>query len=179
MNKKINFTITDKTQLTERIIEYFTKSGFTFVKTNDDTLKFIHSSSLFDTWTTNPLKWGSEIIVSINDNSVTADFCVDTDSQMNSSEEENVWNNFIVNFKSFMTDKTELRSLNNNIIKNVQKSRLLYIGWTVVGAFLGGFVGLYFSNLTGSKTIGYFTIPVMAALFLKQSINYKKHKNAL
>ena len=179
MNKQINFQVTDKTQLTERIIEYFTKSKFKCIEINEDNFKFTHSSLFFDTWTINPLKWGSEIIVSIKDNKVTAVFCVDTESQMKSVEEENVWNVFIGNFKTFLTDKKDLNILIKKKIANVKTSRLLYIGWTILGVIAGGLLGMFLTNLTGSKMIGYFSIPIMATFFLTKIINFRRKKNAL
>ena len=179
MIKQINFQVTDKTQLIERIIEYFIKSGFKCIEINEANLKFIHSSSFFDTWTTNPLKWGSEIIVSFNDNEVTAVFCIDIESQMKSVEEENVWNVFIDNFKTFLTDKKDLNVITKKKIANVKTGRLIYVSWTILGVVAGGFIGNFLTNLTGSKMIGYFIIPIMATLFLTKSINFRRKKNAL
>ena len=179
MNKQINFQVIDKTQLTERIIEYFTKAGFKCIEINEYNLKFIHSSSFFDTWATNPLKWGSEIIVSLYDNEVTAVFCIDTESQMKSVEEENVWNVFIDNFRTFLRDKKDLNIVTKKEIANVKTSRLIYVGWTILGVIAGGLTGMFLTNLTGSKMMGYFTIPIMATFFLTRSINFRRKKNAL
>ncbi len=123
MNKQISFQVTDNLQLTERIVTYFTKSGFKFIDSLDDKLKFIHNSSLLDTWTIDPLKWGSEIIISFNDKEVTADFYVDTDSQMNTVEEEKVWNTFIENFKLSLTDEKQWTDINKMVLSDVKKSR--------------------------------------------------------
>ncbi len=179
MYKQITLQVSDKIQLTERIIEYFTLSGFKFIETNEDNLKFIHNSSIFDTWRANPLKWGSEILVSFNQNQVTANFSIDTDSQMNSAEEEKVWTTFIINFKIFLTDIIEFKEINTKIITDVKRSKLIYIGWTVLGALVGGLIGVLFSNLTGSITLGYLTIPIVATLFLRKSIKFRKEKSPI
>ncbi|MFN0081814.1 MAG: hypothetical protein ACKVOM_04795 [Ferruginibacter sp.] len=128
MNKQINFQVKDKTQLTERIVEYFVKSGFRCNEINKEKLEFIHSSSLLNTWTTDPLKWGSKITVTINANELTADFCIDTDGQMNSIEEENIWIAFIDNFRTFISQKTDVNIAYKNSTASVKKSRLIYMG---------------------------------------------------
>ena len=179
MNKQLIFQVSDNTQMTERIIEYFTKSSFKLVDRDKDKLKFNHSSSFFDTWTTNPLKWGSEIVVSLRDNEVIADFCVDTESQMKSVEEMNIWSTFISNFKSYMIETKEFEILTKPNFKEVRKSRLIYIGWTIFGCILGGLASIYISKFTGNKTLSYFAIPIMATYFLAININNKKQKNAL
>lgn len=176
MNKQINFQITDKTQLTERIVDYFVKSKFKFVEINKDKLKFIHRSSFFDTWTTNPLEWGSEIIISLNDNELTAVFCVNTQGQMNSIEEENVWNGFIYNFRTFINEKSDFNMVYKKNTATVKKSRLIYVGWTILGVVVGGIMGIFLSNFTGSKLIGYFIMPAMATLFLNKSLQYRREK---
>lgn len=179
MKKQINFHITNDNKLSERVIHFFTQSGFKLVDSNKDNFKFIHSSSILETWTCNPLEWGSEITVSIKGKEVIADFYIDTDSQMNTVEEEKVWNNFIANFKSYLTENQAFQEVNKKIITQVKRSRLNYLSWAVIGTLVGGLVGVFFSNLTGYKILGYITIPIMATLFLKYRINYKKEKNAL
>lgn len=176
MNKQINFEVNDKTQLIERIVDYFVKSGFRCIEMNKDKLEFIHSSSLLNTWTTNPLEWGSKVTVSINDNELSALFYIDTDGQMNSIEEENIWNAFIDNFRTFISEKTDFNIVYKKNNATVKKSRLIYIGWTILGVVVGGIVSTLWSNLTGSKLIGYFIIPVMATLFLNKSLQYKREK---
>ncbi len=179
MNRQISFQLPGNLQLTDKIITYFTRSAFKFKGIKDDKLEFIQTASLFDTWTSNPLKWGSEIIVSINNNKVMADFFIDSGSQMNTVEEEKVWNTFIENFKLYMTDNKQLIGINEMILTDVKRSRIFYIGWSILGALTGGFVGVLISNLTGSKIFGYFTIPIMASLFLTNCIRYRKEKNAV
>ena len=179
MNKQLIFRVSDNTQIIERIIEYFTKSHFKLVDRDADKLKFSHSSSFFDTWTTNPLKWGSEIVVSLKDNEIISDFCIDTESQMKSVEEINVWSTFISNFESYITDTKKFKTLTKPNLKKVRNSRLIYIGLIILGCLLGGFISIYISKFTGNKTLGYFAIPIMATLFLTISINNKKQKNVL
>lgn len=165
MKRQINFQVNDKNQLTEKVIEYFTRSGFKFAGVNKDKLAFNHNSSLLDAWTTNPLTWGSEITVTLNDDEVRAIFWVDSDSQMNTAEEERVWNTFIKNFRTFLTSEAHYVDTTEMAIREVTKSRIKYIGWVVLGALGGGIIGIIVSKLTGIESIGIFTIPIFASLF--------------
>ncbi|MEO9210752.1 MAG: hypothetical protein ABI208_06615 [Ginsengibacter sp.] len=176
MEKQIIFQVEDENLLNEKIIHFFTQTGFKLVDSNNYKLKFSHSSSIFDNWKTNPLKWGSKIIVSLNDKDVSATFLVDSGSQMNSIEEENTWDGFIANFEGYLTGKAEINSPKKDFLAEVKSSRLNYIGWAILGAFVGVLVGLIFYNLTENKTIGYLSIPIMASLFLTNRINFKKEK---
>ena len=176
MNKQIDFRIDDKTRLNERVIEYFVKSGFKCSEIKNDKLEFTLSSSLLNTWTTNPLKWGSKITITINENELRAVFCIDTDGQMNSIEEENIWNAFIDNFRTFVDSKSDTTIFLKKITATVKKSRLIYIGWTIFGVAVGGITGSLFSYLTGSKMIGYFIVPIVATLFLNKSLQDRREK---
>jgi len=169
----------DNTQITERITDYFTKTGFKLIHRSHDKFKFIHNSSFFDTWTINPLHWGSEIIVSVKDNEIMAAFNIDTKSQMNSAEEINVWCRFITNFQSFITNSQNITTVTKISLKEVKNSRIMYIGWTIVGCVFGGVIGMYISKLTENETLFYIALPSMATLFFKISIGSKKKQKTL
>ncbi len=180
MERQINVFVSDTIQLTERVTEFFNQFDFKLTDKKDGYLKFRQNSSLLDTWKTNPLKWGSEISVTIVDNNVLANFCVDTDAQMNTNEEETVWFTFIDNFKNYLTNgKTSNEQLISTISDN-KKSRFPYLSWTILGALAGGLLGLLYNKLTGNNsTSSIFLIPVFATLFLGWRIKYVKTKNAL
>jgi hypothetical protein len=106
MEKQIQIIVTDTSALAERVINFFKQFGFTLADNNNGIFKFKQKSSLLDAWKTNPLNWGSEILVTINDNKVLANFTIDSDAQMKTYEEESVWQAFIENFENYLTDGT-------------------------------------------------------------------------
>jgi len=87
MDRQIQITVTDTAQITERVIDFFKQFDFKLLENIDGILRYKQNSSLLDAWKTNPLKWGSEISVSIIDNKVFANFQVDDDAQMKTKEE--------------------------------------------------------------------------------------------
>jgi len=180
MERQIKIIVTDSTQLTEIVIDFFKQFDIKLTDNKEGNLTFKQNSSLLDAWKTNPLKWGSEIFVSIVDNKVHANFCVDTDAQMKTKEEEAVWQTFIDNFENYLTNgKTSNQKLISTISDN-KKSRLTYFGWAIFGALTGGLLGFLYNKLTGNNSsLSIFLIPIFATLFLGWKINYVKKKNAL
>ncbi|HVG42657.1 MAG TPA: hypothetical protein VM888_13690 [Chitinophagaceae bacterium] len=180
MRKEISFFVSENNQLTKKVIDYFIQFEFKLVEHNGNCLKFSHGSTLFDTWKTNPLKWGSEISVFITDNKIDADFCVDSDAQMNTKEEEAVWETFIENFQTYMTKETDINSKIESTITENKKSRKSYVTWVVLGALTGGLLSVVYNKLTNSHSMFSLSIiPIMATTLLTWRINYKKTKNAL
>lgn len=180
MKRQIRITVLDADQVSEKIIDYFKQSDFKLISNQDGSLKFKQSSTLLDAWKTNPLKWGSEISVSISDNNILANFCVDTGAQMNTKEEKAVWQTFIENFQNYLTTSTTNNSKLNSTIAENKRSRISYIGWTVLGALFGGLLSFVYDRLTNSNTtLSIFLIPILASTFLAWRIRYTKTNNAL
>jgi hypothetical protein len=180
MKRQIEFVVSDTNQMTKKVIDYFKQFDFKLIEHKDDCLKFGHSSTLLDAWKTNPLKWGSVISVSISDNNILADFYVDIDAQMKTKEEETVWQTFIEHFQTYMTNGVAPYSKLNSTITDNRKSRISYIGWTVLGALSGGLLSFVYNKLTNSNsTFSIFLIPILATTFLTWRISYSKTKNAL
>jgi hypothetical protein len=178
MEKQIQIIVTDTSVLPERIADYFNQFGFIITDTNNDILKFKQNSSLLDPWKTNPLKWGSEIIVTIIDNKVLANFYVDTDAQMNTKEEESVWQTFIYNFEQYLTTGNfSNEKLESKILHN-KKSWISYVSWAIFGAVIGGMVSLLYKKwVDGNSSISVVFIPVFVTLFLGWRKNWGKIKN--
>jgi hypothetical protein len=180
MKRQIKIVISDTTQLTEKIIDYFKPFDFELISNQNGSLKFKRSSTLFDAWKTNPLKWGSEISVSISNNNILADFCVDTDTQLNTKEEKVVWQTFIENFQNYLTTGTTNTKKLNSTITESRRSRISYIGWTVLGALFGGFLSFIYNRLTYSaSTLNILLIPIVASTFLAWRIRFTKTNKAL
>jgi hypothetical protein len=180
MNKRITFETIDRSHLDERVINYFQDAGFQFDKTDSKKLRFYKNDSIFEAWKVDPLKWKSEINVTIQNNIVFAEFDIETEAQMFTYEEEKVWNEFIDNFQYFIQQQNiiiktvKIEQLNKN-----RKNKFIYLAWTIIGAFTGGLIGLLIARYSESKILVYFCIPVFATLFLKFRINFGRHHNAL
>jgi hypothetical protein len=180
MKRQVRIVVTDSTQLTEKIIGYFIQFGFKLISNQNGSLKFRQSSTLLDAWKANPLKWGSDISVSISNNNILADFCVDTAAQMNTKEEKAVWQTFIENFQSYLTVGTTNYSKLNSKITESKRSRIICIGWAVFGALFGGSLSFVYTSLTDTTpTLSIFLIPRVASIFLAWRIKYIKTNNAL
>jgi len=180
MKTQIRFAIINNNQLTQKIISYFTQFDFKLIEHKDGFIKLAHSSTLLDAWKSNPLKWGSEVSVSIFDSVVSADFYIDTDAQMNTKEEKAVWQTFIEDFQNYLTNGIAHYSKINSAITDNRKSRLGYLSWAVLGTLFGGLLSLFYSRLMGgNSTLGLFLIPVLASIFLAWKIRYTKTNKAL
>jgi hypothetical protein len=179
MEKQIQITVTDTSVLPERIADYFNRFGIIITENNNGFLKFKQNSSILDAWKSNPLKWGSEITVSIIDNKVLASFHVDTDAQMNTKEEESVWQTFIYNFEQYLTTGNfSNEKLESKILHN-KKSRISYVSWAIFGAVIGGMVSLLYKKwVDGNSSISFVFIPVFATLFLGWRRNWVKSEKA-
>jgi hypothetical protein len=179
MEKQIQIIVTDTSALAERVINFFKQFGFTLADNNNGIFTFKQKSSLLDAWKTNPLNWGSEITVSIIDNKVLAIFHIDTDAQMNTKEEESVWQTFIYNFEQYLTTGNfSNEKLESKILHN-KKSRISYVSWAIFGAVIGGLVGLLYKKwVDGNSSISFVFIPVFATLFLGWRRNWVKSEKA-
>lgn len=178
VKKRINFEVSNPIQLRDRVITYFTQSGFKSANTNDEVLLFTHSGSVFDAWKSDPLKWGSEITVLLEGEKIVADFLVDTDGHLNTVEQTNVWVVFINNFKLFLTSDIDFKTENEKAVKLVKSSTAGYLGWIILGFAAGVLIEVLFFKLTGYK-MGVVIVPIIATIFLNNRISYKKSRNAL
>lgn len=171
MKKEIDLAFTNTTLLAEKVMGFFNHFDFVLISNRNGSLKFKRCSTALDAWKTNPLKWGSEITVSISENNLSARFLVETGAQMNTKEEKRVWQIFIENFEVYLT--TGLLNSANLIsaIEESKRSRMSYIAWAVSGAFVGGLVALISGRLTNmSATFSFVLIPILATTFLRWRI---------
>ena len=180
VERQIIVVVSDTIQLAERIIGYFKTFEFKLIEEDKNLLKFRQHASLLDTWKTNPLKWGSEIHISLNDNNVIATFHVDTCSQIKTKEEETVWITFIDTFQNYLTYGEISNQKLTATILDSKRSRLSYFSWSILGALTGGLLGLLYNRLTGTTSIlSIFLIPVLATFFLRWRLTYVKKKNVI
>jgi len=179
MKRQIEIYATDPAELKERIIEFFRQFDFKLMDHKGNILKFKQKSSFFEGWKTNPLKWKSEIVVSVADKKVIANFCVETDEQMKTIEEAAVWKSFMDNFENYLTTGEMANEKLISTISESRKSRKTYFSWFFLGAITGGLLEFLYAQLTGnSSPLGFYLIPTFATLFLGWRIKYVKTKKA-
>lgn len=180
MTRRIKLNVFDTYNLDKRIINFFESHDFELVESKDDILKFRQTSSLLDAWKTNPLKWGSQISIFISDKTIEADFIVDTDAQMNTKEEKQVWQTFVENFKNFLVSGETENSKLTSVISKSRNSRLNYFGWAILGALTGGILSFIFAKVTDNSSLfNILIIPITTTFFLSWRIKYVKTKNAI
>ena len=180
MIRQIKIDVSDTYRISERIVGYFKEFDFKLIEQKDGCLKFGRKSTLIDAWKVHPLRWGSEISISISDNSVIADFDIDTEIQMMTMEEEAVWQTFIENFREYLTSGVISNQKLNSAILDNRKSRSKYLGWLGLGAFVGGLISVFLSKLTNTDSFVYMMVivPFFIITLLIWRIRYTKTKNA-
>ena len=180
MIRRIKIDVIDTFNQDKKVIDFFLIYDCELVETKKKIIKFRQSSSILDSWKTNPLKWGSEISILLCDNSIVAEFIVDTDAQMNTKEEKKVWQTFIENFKNYVVSGKTLNSKLATTIAESKESRLSYFGWAFFGTLIGGLLFLIYTKLTkNSSSLNLLLIPIMTTLFLSWRIKFKRTKNAI
>ncbi len=179
MTKQIEIPILSSDDIGKRVIDFLGRHNFTLSEATGSFLKFRQQASLLDAWKTNPIKWGSEISIAISHNSIKADFQVDTTAQMNTAEEDAVWQTFIKDFQAHVTTGATESSQLELMISQNKKTRLSYFAWAISGALIGGILALLYTKLTNNhSTISLLIIPVVATTFLSWKINVTKAKDA-
>lgn len=178
MNISISFKAPSHFDLTEKTEEYFLQSGFDLKEKKAGFLKFSHRASLLSSWTLDPLKWDSEIIVTFQGYEVNADFNIDSEGEMNTPEEENTWNKFIENYRRFLINNIDFKEENRRELKKARKSGLGYILCAAGGAVAGGIIGFALSHFTGIEGINFLGIPVFVSMLLAYRITHNRRKKS-
>jgi hypothetical protein len=175
MTKRVKIDVSETDQPDKKVIDFFKSNDYQLIEIENSCLKFRKKPSLLDAWKTNPLKWGSEVSVLISGNTIEADFVVDTDAQMNTKEEKQVWQTFIEGFQNYLTNGETKNSKLDTILSENKNSRLVYFGWAIVGALTGGLLSFIYTKLTNNhSTLSLLLIPIMAMIFLSWRIRYVK-----
>lgn len=179
MDKHLRFQAGSCTNIEQQIILYFTQSGFKLLEQTNNSLNFKRGSSILDSWKFNPLKWGSEIIVSFNGQEIEAKFTIDTTAKIVTKEVKEVWNVFIENLKQYVVHGIPFDKANSEAIERARQSILKTLAWTILAIVIGGIMGGFISHLTGWTIMGYIGIFLGAYLVLKNKQMEEGADNAL
>jgi hypothetical protein len=178
MIKQVEVAFTNKQVAEKSVIDFFTRFDFKLIGDNEKVLQFKRSGTILNAWKVNPLLWGARITVQFFEASLKAEFEVDTNGQMNTKEESEVWSIFIDVFEVFIkTGKLNTSQINFTLAKN-KKSRIAYFYWTFLGALVGVVLIVIFKKFTNNTSVlTYFLIPLLMAYFLRRPIKNLFKKN--
>jgi len=179
MKRYLQFEIESDSQLSKKVINYFDRSGFKLLEQNDNCLKFTFNSSILNTWTFNPLKWKSDIVVLINGKEIKAKFLIDTSAQIVTAEVKEAWQVFIDNFRQYITDGIEFEEVNTEAVKRARQSILKLTAWAILGIAVGGIIGACIKHLTGLTFMTYIGIILGANYFLRRKLISNRRVTAI
>jgi len=179
MKRYLQFEIESDSQLSKKVINYFDRSGFKLLEQNDNCLKFTFNSSILNTWTFNPLKWKSDIVVLINGKEIKAKFLIDTSAQIVTAEVKEAWQVFIDNFRQYIIDGIEFEEVNTEAVKRARQSILKLTAWAILGIAVGGIIGACIKHLTGLTFMTYIGIILGANYFLRRKLISNRRVTAI
>ncbi len=165
-----NYKITDN---------YFKEAGYTKNEESiPNNLSYKQGSKLKNAFTTNPLKWKSEFIISISENYIHLSCFIDTTNQLVSQSETECWNRFIANFEKSINQQKNLFHLNNEFVKKSKKATLKYITYgvivTIVSLTIFGVIADYFKLSSKFIFLPTFSITTIVLLLIQRKMNNDK-----
>ncbi|MFD1188819.1 hypothetical protein [Pontibacter rugosus] len=155
MEKETSFLCSKLNEdIKEATIQYFVSQGFRLAESSERFLSFKRGSFLLNMVTMNPLKWKSIINVEIGDEVVKAVFDIDTTSQLASVKEEELWDNFITNYREAIIEDFNYVEANNKLLRSTLSGTRKFIGAAVVGAVAAWIPAAVIAHYTGIGSIG-------------------------
>lgn len=176
--KELFFVVPLNTAIKEKTTEYFKRSGFKPTKNKKEhTLTFERGSITLNMWTFNPLKWKSETVIEISGQEISARIAVNTTGQIPTQKEEALWDLFLENYKKFLCEeKFDFESDNGKKLHSTKKDSFGYIGWAIIGGFMGGIPAGFIAHYTGINSIAYTGATAGALALLLKKVNDSKNK---
>lgn len=180
LRKLVQVTVLGTSSLKHSTIEYFTKSGFKQVDTQNITVvRFQRGSLTTNMYAFNPLKWKSDIVVEIEGQELKAAFSINTEGQIPTNRDEELWDEFADNYVRFLQDpRFDFMTANASALKRTKSKNWNYLGWMLLGGLMGGIPGAFIAYLTGIKTIFSVGAVLGAVALLKKKMNDDKRKQA-
>lgn len=179
MNQKIEFKSNKSVNLLkEETLNYFQKQGFKLAKSAENSLQFERGSAMKNMVTFNPLKWKSSIKIKFEEDTVKANFDINTIHQAVTLKEERLWGKFISNYQIRIETGKSLISENQAELKATKKSSWKHIGYAILGAIVFGIPSGIIAYLTGIESIITIGAVSGALMFMMNKINKEKEENA-
>ena len=179
MKRQIIFKLDNNDSFFKLTVDYFSRTGFRQTSRTENQITFIKGSTLLNMVTFNPLNWKSEIKVALQNNTVVADFDINTFGQLVTPKEEKLWDIFVENYKVSVTDKLDLTSENQKQLKETKRDSLKYIKWALIGAVVFGVPFSFLAYFTGIDIVASMGAVIGAISFMTYKIDKEKKKNAL
>ena len=179
MNQKIEFKSNKSVNiLKEETLNYFQKQGFKLVKSDENSLQFERGSVMKNMVTFNPLKWKSSIKIKFKEDTVKANFDINTIHQGVTLKEGRLWEKFISNYQKTIETGKSLISENQAELRATKKSSWKYIGYAILGAIVFGIPSGIIAYLTGIESIVTIGAVSGSLMFMMNKINKEKEENA-
>ena len=180
MKKEISFLCTKpKEDLIEATVHYFVSQGFRLTRSTEKILTFERGSLLLNMVTMNPLKWKSIINIEISEEEVKAVFDIDTTSQLASVKEEELWDNFIFNYRGAILEDFNYAEANSKLLKGTLSGTRKFIGVAVVGAVAAWIPAAVIAHYTGIGSIGGIGATAGALGYLSYMIEKERKRDAV
>lgn len=180
MEKEIYFHSTkSKEEITEATTQYFVSQGFRLTISTERLVVFERGSLLLNMVTMNPLKWKSIINIEISEGEVKALFDIDTTSQLATVKEEELWDNFINNYREAILGDFNYVEANNKLLKGTLSSTRKFIGAAVVGAVAAWIPAAVIAHYTGIGSIGGIGATAGALGYLSYLIEKERKRDAV
>lgn len=156
IKKSVTFCIAGASDLRLKTIDYFSKSNFrqTSALTNKK-ISFRRGSLLSNMYTFNPLKWKSEIEITIQEQEVSVQLRINTFGQMRSPKEDALWDDFMKHYEAYLHDGRLADHLSSNAasMQAVKKSSYRKLLWVLFGVLIIGIPAAILALWTGIKII--------------------------
>lgn len=154
MKEEISFEFRQSAEVFKEItMAYFLDQGFKLDSENNSTLTFSRGSLLSNMFTFNPLKWKSEINISLNYEEVVAQFLINAQFQAVTEKEQQVWQTFMRNYQESMITGKVMISENNLKVKEAKNTSWGYVGYALLGAVVIGVPSGIIAAYTGIDSI--------------------------
>jgi hypothetical protein len=127
MKKQIIFRLDDRESFFKLTLDYFSEARFKKISQTENQISFKKGSTLLNMVTFNPLNWKSEIKVSLQSDTVVADFDINTAGQLTTRREEGLWDIFIESYKLSVTEKLDHKTENHRQLKEVKRDSFKYL----------------------------------------------------
>jgi hypothetical protein len=179
MKRQITFNLDENDSFFKLTSDYFSKAGFQQTSRTENQITFTKGSTLRNMVTFNPLNWKSEVKVTLQNDTVVAYFDINTTGQLITHKEEKMWDIFVENYKTSVTDKVDLTSENQRHLRETKRDSLKHIKWALIGAVVFGVPFGFLAYFTGIDTLASIGAAAGAVSFMTFKINSERKKNAL
>ncbi|WP_421751026.1 hypothetical protein [Croceimicrobium sp.] len=137
MRKHLDIELKDQGNVKALCVQYFTDYGFKLIRDRPNHLRFKRGSVLLNFFTFNPLRWKTEVNIEVLENSLHCDFTISLIGQVPTKTEEESWDAFVENFRSFIKDPNfDFRQRNQSVKNKVKGNNWAYLKYAILVGLL-------------------------------------------